>query len=400
MRLSKDRVASVVDAAYGQQMLTASDRAQAGNIEGDQVWTLLVDEIEPDPEQPRRHFDENSLRELADDIARRGVLQPILVQPIEREDSGFDQNQARYRIVVGERRWRASKMAGKPRIPCLIRASLSSSEVREAQLVENIIRQGISDIERGLALRRLYEDMKSSDRRATWETVAAKVGLSRMRIHHLYTLSLLPEPVVEMIQSRRLSGSHGVELARLGDTPETLIALAEEACRPLGGSARTYGLSVAEVRQRASELLQGQHHRSNSADDAGEAEHDNLHTQASPNQQHQRRTSPASMERRMGEIVASLRPGLPHEVRERLRHSANEILQFLDAQQDEDIIPGEQQTGGGERQNHMAQSRNGRPATIVQREISSLPPPSPSGRKKVKSTLQKSDSKSTGALPK
>jgi ParB family chromosome partitioning protein len=304
MRLSKERVAQVVDREFGRRMLGESDRAQAGNPEGDQVWHLLVDEVDPDPEQPRRHFDEAALNDLAADIARRGVLQPLVVQPVGD----------RYRIVVGERRWRASKIAGRPRVPCLIR-NLDAQQVREAQLVENVIRQGISDIERGLALRRLYEERKAQDRKTTWDSIAQTVGLTRMRINHLYNLSLLPPPVVEMIQTRRLSGSHGVELARLQERrPDLLVPLAQECCRPDTG-AGGYRLSVTTLRQRINDLL-----REDATTDAPEP-----HRGAGP-----RILSPAQIARQTREITDALRPGLPEELRQHLRDAAMHILRFLD----------------------------------------------------------------------
>lgn len=294
MRLDKKKVASLVRSDFGQQMLHEGDRAQAGNPEKEQVWLLLIDEIDPDPAQPRRHFDEAALSELAADITRRGVLQPILVRPTGD----------RYQIIVGERRWRASRQAGKPRIPCLIR-DLDATAARQAQLVENVIREGISDIERGLALRQLYEDMKAADRRATWEHIAQMVGLTRMRINHLYNLSNLPRQVVDMIQTRRLSGSHGVELARLHGRPEALLRLAEGACRPQSASG-PHGLSVAQLRDRVSAELGAQRAR---------------------------RRPPASLARirqNAVDLVSSLRPDLPAEVRTELGDAARQILRWLE----------------------------------------------------------------------
>lgn len=230
MRLDKGVVARIVDADYGQTMLIASDRAQAGNPEEEQIWQLLLKEVHPDPNQPRRHFNEESLRALADDIVLRGVLQPIIVRP---DENG-------YIIIVGERRWRASQIAGKNRIPCIVR-KFSALEVRQAQLVENVLREDISDIERGISLRRLYEQMKSENPHITWENVAKLVGITRMRIHHLYSLSELPEEIVQMIQDRRISGSHGVELTKICSNRELTIQLAMEASRNETGQG-PYGL--------------------------------------------------------------------------------------------------------------------------------------------------------------
>lgn len=293
MRLNKARVGQVVGADFGREMLEASDRAQAGNPASEQVWQLLLSEVEPDPNQPRRHFDETSLRELAEDIEIRGVLEPILVRQVEEH----------YQIIVGERRWRASKLAGKARIPCIVR-EMSAEDIREAQLVENILRQDINDIERGLALRNLYESLKATDKEITWEKVAARVGLTRMRIHNLYSLSLLPPVIIEMIQSRRLSGSHGVELSRLSEHPEVMIGIAESACR-LEGSKGAYALSVAQVREHVNQALN------------------------QVTEKPKRRIPAERIEQRALELVSSLRPNLPTATREVLRRQAQMILSFL-----------------------------------------------------------------------
>lgn len=307
MRLSKERVAQVVDKEFGQRMLGESDRAQAGNPEAEQVWMLLVDEVDPDPDQPRRYFDEAALNDLAADIARRGVLQPLVVRRVGD----------RYQIVVGERRWRASKIAGRPRVPCLVR-DLDPQQVREAQLVENVIRQGISDIERGLALRQLYEARKAKDRKTTWDSIAQTVGLTRMRINHLYNLSLLPPPVVEMIQTRRLSGSHGVELARLQERrPDLLVSLAEECSRPETGTG-AYRQSVTALRQRINDLLK----ENGTRDGTVEAPARRLAGR--------RPLSAAQITRQTQALADALRPGLPGDVRQHLRDAAEHILRFLD----------------------------------------------------------------------
>ena len=295
MRLDKNKVALLVGSDYGQQMLTEGDRAQAGNPEKEQVWMLLVSEIDPDPKQPRRHFNEAALNDLAADIVRRGVLQPIIVRP----------NSDRYQIVIGERRWRASQIAGKPRIPCLIR-DLPETEVRQAQLVENVIREGISDIERGQSLHQLYEVMKSANRKVTWEQVAQIVGISRMRINHLYSLSSLPEAIADMIHTHRISGSHGLELARLAAQPETQLELAGEACRKENGTG-AYGLSVAQLRQRINTLQGGSRGATS-----------------------RKALSHSQIELYSNSVVGALRPDLPDEVRSHLRAAAEHILRFLE----------------------------------------------------------------------
>jgi ParB family chromosome partitioning protein len=234
-------------AAAAASLLAEGDRAHAG-VPTD-ARDLLLDEIAPDPLQPRRHFDEQELRTLADDIARRGVLQPILVRP--PETSGGP-----YRLVAGERRWRAARLAGKARIPARVR-NLSDEDVQAAQLAENVLRTGLTDIEKGRALRRLYEIRKHQNYKTTWEDIAAEVGLGRARIHDLFNLASLPAPVATLIESGRLSGSHGIALQRAQQSlpEEQLIQLAQQAARPANKRAGGFRLSVARLRQTIQQHL-------------------------------------------------------------------------------------------------------------------------------------------------
>ena len=227
--------------AAAASLLSEGDLAHAG-VATD-ARDLLLDEIMPDPAQPRRHFDTGDLQALADDIARRGVLQPILVRPPAKPGDA-------YRLVAGERRWRAARLAGKVRIPARVR-SLSDDEVQAAQLAENVLRAELTDIEKGRALRRLYELRKSQNSKTTWEDIAAEVGLGRSRIHDLFHLAELPESIAAMIEAGRLSGSHGIMLQRAKGRleGEELLALAEQAARPTERRTGSYGLSVSEVRE-------------------------------------------------------------------------------------------------------------------------------------------------------
>ena len=238
-RTSREGLSDTVAAAAS--LLEEGDLAHAG-ISTD-ARDLLLDEIEPDALQPRRHFDPAELEVLAEDIARRGVLQPILVRPPSQPGQP-------YRLVAGERRWRAARLAGKVRIPVRIR-NLSDDEVQAAQLAENVLRAELTDIEKGRALRRLYEIRKASNYKITWEDIAAEVGLGRSRIHDLFHLAGLPETVAAMIEAGRLSGSHGILLQRASDLLGTdeIIALAEQAARPDSRRTGGYLMSVAQLRQ-------------------------------------------------------------------------------------------------------------------------------------------------------
>ena len=226
--------------AAAASLLAEGDMAHAG-IASD-ARDLLLDEIEPDALQPRRHFDPSDLEALAEDIARRGVLQPILVRPPARPGEP-------YRLIAGERRWRAARVAGKVRIPARIR-DLSDDEVQAAQLAENVLRAELTDIEKGRALRRLYELRKANNYKTTWEDIASEVGLGRSRIHDLFHLAALPDAVAAMIEAGRLSGSHGILLQRAGETlgADEIVALAEQAARLESRRTGNYQMSVAQLR--------------------------------------------------------------------------------------------------------------------------------------------------------
>jgi ParB family chromosome partitioning protein len=234
-------------ASAAAALLEEGDRRHAGVPED--ARDLLTGEIAPDPSQPRRHFDESDLSALADDIGRRGILNAILVRPPQTPGGP-------YRLVCGERRWRAAQLAGLVRLPARVR-DLSDEEVRAAQLAENVLRAGLSDIEKGRSLRALYDLRKAASPRTTWEDVASEVGLGRARIHDLFQLAGLPESVAGLIESGRLSGSHGIALQRAQGQLglDTVVQLAQDSARPEGRRSGGYGLSVAELRERIQQLV-------------------------------------------------------------------------------------------------------------------------------------------------
>ena len=268
-------------AAAAADLLEEGDRAHAG-IAND-ARDLLLSEIEPDPQQPRRHFDDADLRILADDISRRGVLQPVLVRP--PISPGHP-----YRLVAGERRWRAARLAGKTRIPARVR-EIADEDVQAAQLAENILRAGLTDIEKGRALRRLYELRKAQNYKTTWEDIANEVGLGRARINDLFSLASLPDAIAELIESGRLTGSHGIALQRAQDhlLEEDMVLLANQAARPAGKRSGGYALTVAGLRQRLQARIEHNHNRNLSAEAQGSpiaggslAEMSNGHTTVRP----------------------------------------------------------------------------------------------------------------------
>ncbi len=170
------------------------------DIEKDSVMQLSVADIDANPYQPRKSIDEETLKELADSIRELGVIQPILVTPVKD----------RFRIVAGERRFRAAQMAGLSVIPAIVR-SFNEQEQLEIALIENLQREDLNPIEEAEAIKTLMENFSF-----TQETVAKRIGKSRPSVANLLRLLNLPEDIKQLIKEGRLSAGHGRVLAGVG----------------------------------------------------------------------------------------------------------------------------------------------------------------------------------------
>jgi ParB family chromosome partitioning protein len=180
--------------------------------------SLPLASIEPHPDQPRRHFDEDALQELASSIAKRGVIQPIIVRPL---------GQGRYQLVAGERRWRAAQKAQLHEIPAIIR-DLEERDVMAIALIENIQREDLNPVEEARAFQRLAEEFPPI-------TIAQLVGKSRSHVVNMQRLLDLPEAVLDHLAAGRLSMGHARAL--IGHPEATSLA----------DRAVADGLSVREV---------------------------------------------------------------------------------------------------------------------------------------------------------
>lgn len=178
------------------------------------VISVSTGQLAPSSVQPRRHFDEAALAELAESLKAHGVIQPLVVRA--RKD-----RTDRFEIVAGERRWRAAQQAGLDEVPVLVRA-ISDQEALALALVENLQRQDLSPIEEANAYRRLMEDFG-----LTQDSVAGLVGRSRPQISNMLRLLRLPPAVRELVNEGRLSAGHARALVNTAD-PE---ALAERIVR-------------------------------------------------------------------------------------------------------------------------------------------------------------------------
>lgn len=172
------------------------------------VTTLNLNEIEPNRQQPRKMFDERALGELSESIAMHGVIQPLLVRPLS--DGG-------YQLIAGERRWRASRMAGLTEVPVVIR-EMSDSEAMELALIENLQREDLNPIEEAEGLKLLMDTYS-----LTQEQVAERVGKSRPAIANALRLLCLPEEVLEFVKDGKISSGHARALIPLSDKSKIMI---------------------------------------------------------------------------------------------------------------------------------------------------------------------------------
>ncbi len=205
-------------ATGGTPAAAAPARATTG------VALLSVAEIEPHPDQPRRHFDEEALDELAQSIAARGVIQPVIVRPMAG---------GRYQLVAGERRWRAAQRARVHDIPAIVR-QLDEREVTALALIENLQREDLNPVEEARAYQRL-----SDNDGLTQQEIARFVDKSRSHVANLMRLLSLPEEVLDMVQRDDLSMGHARALAVV---PDPL---------PLAHEIVAKGLSVRDAERMA-----------------------------------------------------------------------------------------------------------------------------------------------------
>ena len=194
---------------------------------------LKINDIEPNRAQPRKSFDEEALEELANSISTHGVIQPLLVRPLA--DGG-------YQLIAGERRWRASRMAGLTEVPVVIR-EMSDSEAMELALVENLQREDLNPIEEAQGLALLMETYG-----LTQEQAAKRVGKSRPAVANSMRLLSLPQEVLAMVERGELSAGHARTILAL-ENAEQITALANEIVKK--------NLSVRETERAVKALLKG-----------------------------------------------------------------------------------------------------------------------------------------------
>ena len=189
--------------------------------------TLPLDEIIPNRDQPRKQFDDAALADLSDSIAQHGVLQPLLVRPMP---------DGSYQLVAGERRWRASRMAGLTEVPVVIR-DMNEQEAAELALIENLQREDLNPMEEAIGYRTLMDNYGM-----TQEQAAQVVNKSRPAVANALRLLQLPEEVTDLVSAGTLSAGHARTVLSF-EGAEAQIAAAKQAVAK--------GLSVRELEKMA-----------------------------------------------------------------------------------------------------------------------------------------------------
>ncbi|MGJ8619557.1 MAG: ParB/RepB/Spo0J family partition protein [Methylophilaceae bacterium] len=187
------------------------DALLAGDVESDRngLRMLPVNQLQPGKYQPRSHMDENALHTLADSIKSQGIMQPILVREIASE---------RYEIIAGERRWRASQLAGLEEVPVLVREIEDESALQMA-LIENIQRENLNPLEEALGIKRLIDEFAM-----THEKAANAVGRSRVAVSNLLRLLTLANGVQGMLMENKLDMGHARALIGLDAAQQVMLA--------------------------------------------------------------------------------------------------------------------------------------------------------------------------------
>lgn len=195
--MAKRGLGKGIGALFGNDIeetdIVAQDIHQINENDKEKVTSLKLAQIEPNKEQPRKNFDEEKLQQLADSIKQHGVIQPIIVK---------DLNNGYYQIVAGERRWRASRIAGITEIPAIIR-TYDELATMQIALIENLQREDLNPIEEALSYKALLNDFA-----LTQEKVSEQVGKSRSAIANTIRLLSLPKQVQKMLEEGVISGGH------------------------------------------------------------------------------------------------------------------------------------------------------------------------------------------------
>ena len=218
-----------LDALLGDE--SGADTRGQGKAEGE-LRNLPIDQIGPGKYQPRQHWDDEALEELANSIRAQGLIQPVVVRTIGR---------GKYELIAGERRWRAAQKAGLDTLPALVR-EVPEQSVLAMALIENIQRQELTALEEAHALKRLIDEFGLTHAKA-----ADAVGRSRAAVSNLLRLLDMPEPVRDLLDAGKLEMGHA----------RALLTLEQGLAVPLARQAARLGWSVRELEEAVRRALKG-----------------------------------------------------------------------------------------------------------------------------------------------
>jgi ParB family chromosome partitioning protein len=192
------------------------------NLYSNSIFFIEVEKIVPNPYQPRREFEEGPLKDLADSIRQYGILQPLTVSRVEREtpEGGLI---TEYELIAGERRLRASKLAGLSEVPAIIRIGDDSMMKLELAIIENLQREDLNAVERARAFARFVDEFKF-----THTQIGQKVGKSREYVSNTVRLLSLPQDILDALSMGKINEGHTRPLLMLGSRPEEQVTLFKE----------------------------------------------------------------------------------------------------------------------------------------------------------------------------
>lgn len=194
----------------GFDVLIPTDFDQAILTEDkDRIQKLFTNDIIPNPDQPRRTFDEGALKELAASIERYGILQPLIVSP--KND--------KYTLVAGERRWRAAQIAGLKEVPAIVRERKELEQL-EVALIENVQRVDLAPLEQAISIERLHQQFNMS-----YQTIAERLGKAHSTVHNIVRLMNLPDDAKAALQGNEITEGHARSILALKDSPEAQAEL-------------------------------------------------------------------------------------------------------------------------------------------------------------------------------
>jgi ParB family chromosome partitioning protein len=199
----------------------------------ERIQKIAVEDLEANPNQPRQHFDKSALEQLAESIKNHGILQPLVVSPLK---------EGKYAIIAGERRWRASQLAGLTKVPTIVRTTKELEQL-EIAIVENVQRVDLSPLEQAVSIERLHQQFNM-----TYEAIAKRLGKATSTVNNVVRLLQLPEEARAALQEQKISEGHARAILALKDTPEKQAELLGQILRQ-GWSVRQAERFVVSVKE-------------------------------------------------------------------------------------------------------------------------------------------------------